>query len=69
MELGNKSRTIKISQKNYTKCTLNKYGMAMCKSIATLIVSTREVAQPGREHLVNSFPYRQAVGALMYLIE
>lgn len=60
--------SIRISQLTYTKKLLERFGMANCKMVSTPI--TKEQNQPGKddEPRTEHFPYRQAVGALMYLM-
>lgn len=61
--------TIKVHQAAYTRKLLEKYGMSDCKVVGTPIIKDSE---NGMEEKDNdnpvSFPYRQAVGSLAYLM-
>lgn len=66
-EIGyQKDGSIKVSQAAYTNKILDRFGMSQCKPVVTPIIKG---AQSGKvEKAEKSFPYRQAVGALMYLM-
>lgn len=58
---------ITLSQKSYTEKILEKFGMANCKSTPTPAVKL-DRDEEGNDDSDSSFPYRQAVGALAYLM-
>lgn len=59
--------SVRIDQKAYAKQVLERFGMYDCKPVSTPIISSQpeEYSQLEKE---TKFPYRQAVGALMYLM-
>jgi len=60
--------SIKISQAAYTRKLLNQFGMSECRPCATpIILSEKESISDNDAELIR-FPYRSAVGALMYLM-
>lgn len=60
--------TIKVHQKNYTKKLLERFDMSSCRSVSTPIISSTNEETHQCEKEVKNFPYRQAVGALMFLM-
>ena len=60
--------TVQVNQSAYTRKVLERFGMQDCKPVSTPIV--KEDIQLGKENaeLSTTFPYREAVGALMYLM-
>ena len=67
LELENgEEGSIKVHQTAYTKKILEKYGMNNCKVVGTPIIKEPE-SDNSQDEDVN-FPYRQAVGALSYLM-
>lgn len=58
--------TIKIDQKSYTRRILKRFGMDNCRAVSTPIIDPSQNRSVPKED--NGFPYRQAVGALMYLM-
>jgi len=58
--------TLKLSQGKYAAQVLEKFGMAECNPIATLLEVGLQLAQ--LENSDESLPYREAVGSLMYLM-
>jgi len=59
--------SLKISQEAYTKKVLEQFGMRDCRPCVTPITSSdAEVVNDSNESV--KFPYRSAVGALMFLM-
>ena len=60
--------SIFITQESYTRRVLEKFGMSESNSVSTPFVREGDTADRGTEGRPdNSFPYREAVGSLMYL--
>lgn len=59
--------SITVSQKGYARKILQRFGFDQCKPVATPMLKDSEFQklEDGKEP---DFPYRQAVGALMYLM-
>lgn len=64
MDLLINDEGIKLSQESYIQKTLNAYGMSDCKSVNTPIIVS-ESSEESESKI--SFPYRAAVGSLLYL--
>lgn len=60
--------SIKISQQAYAKKILERFGFQDCKPVSTPMIKEPDVPKESRESYITDFPYRQAVGALMYLM-
>ncbi|KAG5879136.1 hypothetical protein JTB14_004112 [Gonioctena quinquepunctata] len=61
--------SIKISQNTHARKILERFNFSDCKPISTPMLKEREILETGKEsEKVSNFPYRQAVGALMYLM-
>lgn len=58
--------SIKIDQKGYAKRLLERFGMQDCKAAVTPIV--KDTMPSPEDESYKHFPYRQAVGALSYLM-
>ena len=60
---------IKMSQKDYIRDVLNRFGMSDCKAVSTPIESKTKLTKNTRSDMENGckYPYRELVGALMYL--
>lgn len=58
--------SIFVHQKAYTKRVLERFGMENCKAVATPIL--KQANKNDTEAAAAPFPYRQAVGALAYLM-
>lgn len=66
-------RSIKICQKSYAKKVLRKFGMENCRAVKTPILKDSTSEKQEAEKLKDgdgkqSIPYREAIGALMYLM-
>lgn len=61
--------SIKISQGAYTRKLLDQFGMSNCRPCPTPIIKSEKEIEPGESQSEQlKFPYRSAVGALMYLM-
>lgn len=68
MEINQQSDgSIKISQAACTRKVLDQFGMTECRPCVTPIISS-EKAEADDDKKPVTFPYRSAVGALMYLM-
>ena len=56
---------IQVSQKHYVERILDRFGMSDCRAVTTPIIKDTEAEQSPPNV---DFPYRSAVGALMYLM-
>lgn len=54
-----------VSQMHYTKKILERFGMSSCRAVSTPIIKDGGIEE---STLNTTFPYRQAVGALMFLM-
>lgn len=68
LEIEQKNGSIKISQKAHAKKILEQYRFSECKSVSTPMLKCSETSKAGKDEKQHGFPYRQAVGALMYLM-
>lgn len=68
LQIEAKDDYIKISQEAYAKRILERFNMANCKAVATPMTRGTETNEKGKADEGRKFPYRQAVGALMYLM-
>ena len=67
IEIDQKSDgSIKISQAAYTRKILEQFSMSECRPCATPIISSEKAETDDNEPV--KFPYRSAVGALLYLM-
>lgn len=57
--------SIRVSQENYTRKILERHGMSSCKPVSTPMVKDNDVED---SPLNKTYPYREAVGALMFLM-
>lgn len=65
----NEDGTIDISQATYERKVSERFDMQNCKPISLLMVKEDiQVWKESEEELKITFPYRKAVGALMYLM-
>lgn len=60
--------SITITQQSYTKKILERFGMSECNPISTPIEKTSETGKVEEKEPEEKFPYREAVGALAYLM-
>ena len=69
LELKRKSDgAIEINQAAYTKKLLGRFGMSECKPAKTPILKDASISENDDSETLTNFPYRQAVGALAYLM-
>lgn len=59
-------KIIQLSQVQYVKKILKRFAMSDCKQVATPQATSKIVDSSSLEH--SKFPYREAVGCLMYLM-
>lgn len=60
---------IKITQESYAHRILERFNFAECRPVSTPMLKGSEIEKSGKEKSTqHDFPYRQAVGALMYLM-
>lgn len=60
---------INLSQFSYTRMVLARFGMKDCKPVSTpMVKGSLQVGKESEEDLNTTFPHREAVGALMYLM-
>jgi hypothetical protein len=57
--------SVRVSQTHYTEKLLERFNMSNCKAVTTPIVKDNDTEESSRN---SEFPYRQAVGALMFLM-
>ena len=68
------SRKVWLSQTKYATSVLERFGMGDCRPVTTPMIQCRnndeslDVTQPSEEDSALDVPYRQAIGALMYLM-
>lgn len=60
--------SITVSQKGYAGKILQRFGFDECKPVATPMLKDSGTHQKPEDTTSPNFPYRQAVGALMYLM-
>lgn len=64
-----KNGNIKIHQETYARSILKRFNFSECKAVSTPMLKISDVQQSGKEdNEKQKFPYREAVGALMYLM-
>ena len=64
-----RTRTLSISQREYTDQVLKRFGMENSKAVATpMVKSSTRHNSPDNEPLPTEVPYRQAIGSLIYLV-
>ncbi|GFY46934.1 copia protein [Trichonephila inaurata madagascariensis] len=66
LKLSNIKATITISQKGYARKILKCFGFEECKPVVTPILKDCRLQKPETKN--SDFPYREAAGALMYLM-
>lgn len=62
-----RDNSITVSQKGYARKILKRFGFDECKPVATPMLKDSRLQNP-EDDKISDFPYRQAVGALMYLM-
>lgn len=67
MEIKQSEDGIKVKQTNYTKQVLERYGMSDCKPMDTPISLPSSKEDNFEEGNKKNFPYREAIGNLLYL--
>lgn len=68
LEIEQRENFIKINQKSYAKKVLERFNFSECKPVSTPMLKGAETSTPGKDDKARKFPYRQPVGALMYLM-
>jgi transposase InsO family protein len=68
LEIEHEEKFIKIHQKTYAKKILERFNFSECKPVSTPILKGTEISTSEKDNQAQKFPYRQAVGALMYLM-
>lgn len=68
LEIQQAENFIKISQKAYAKKVLERFNFSDCKPVSTPMLKGADISTSGKDDEETKFPYRQAVGALMYLM-
>lgn len=66
LEIKRSDDSVKISQKSYAKKILEKFNFSECRAVSTPMENIATVVEVQKS--TNDFPYRQAVGAIMYLM-
>ena len=66
LEIAQEKDGTKITQKGYIEKILKKFNMENANPIGTPIIKSSQNIEPGKAE--SKFPYRSAVGALMYLM-
>ena len=66
LEIAQEKDGIKITQKGYIEKILKKFNMENANPVETPIIKSSQNNEPGKAE--SKFPYRSAVGALMYLM-
>ena len=59
--------TVTISQPAYIEQVLSAFGMTDCNPAPTPAVKAQHLSEQDNEDHSNDFPYRQAIGSLMYI--
>lgn len=68
LEIKKQENGLKISQQGYATRILERFRFLDCKAVSTPLLKNSEISTAGKESETTSFPYRQAIGALMYLM-
>ena len=70
LEIVQENNYIKISQQGHARKILERFNFTECKPVSTPILKESEIFKTGKvdDNQKHNFPYRQAVGALMYLM-
>lgn len=67
MEIKESNQGIKLTQTNYSKQVLERYGMTDCKPTNTPIALPSSKEDHLEEEIKKDYPYREAIGNLLYL--
>ncbi|UYV79268.1 hypothetical protein LAZ67_17001872 [Cordylochernes scorpioides] len=67
MNIMNKDEGLILSQHDYIECVLKKYNMLDAKPVTTPIVGAVKIDPILENKSEGNFPYREAVGSLLYL--
>lgn len=69
LEIKQHNDSVTVSQTAYARKILQRFGFDECKPVATPMLKDKNVGyQEGDTKTTVDFPYRQAIGALMYLM-
>ena len=68
LEIKKQENGLKISQQGYATRILERFRFLDCKAVSTPLLKNSQISTAGKESETTSFPYRQAIGALMYLM-
>lgn len=68
IEYDREKGVMKLSQEKYDETVLKKFNMTLCKDIETPLEANFIVRNPGEKQVVESIPYREFVGSIMYLM-
>ena len=68
LEIQKEENYTKMTDLSYAKKILERFNFMDCKAVPTPILKTSDVGEIEKEGKVSSFPYRQAVVAIMYLM-
>lgn len=69
LEIKQEENNVKISQQAYVRRILERFNFSNCKPISTPVFKSSETSRTGKDDVKeHKFPYRQAVGSLMYLM-
>ena len=69
LEIKRDGSGIQINQECFARKILDRFNFSDCRPVSTPMVISKETFEPGKEEAEGSlFPYRQAVGAIMYLM-
>ncbi|KAL7290151.1 hypothetical protein TKK_0015865 [Trichogramma kaykai] len=66
IEIEQTGTSISLCQSGYIGKILSRFGMADCKPVSTPITTGIKL-EPNKSHKSDSLPYRELIGALMYL--
>lgn len=68
LEIKKQENGLKISQQGYATRILERFRFSDCEAVSTPLLKNLEITTAGKESETTAFPYRQAIGALMYLM-
>jgi len=67
IEINQEGNQIMLSQGGYIREVLDRFGMTNCKAIRTSLAFGSKLMKSENVSLDSRFPYKQLIGALMYL--